>query len=104
MKKTKIVATMGPASTNSKEVLKEMILSGTDSTAVSSLELCNAEMLISQGDISEDICINYYIETEENMKYFIMEDGNNDAYLIDDALPNICKFWTLDSEGIKEKK
>ncbi|MFK8038426.1 MAG: pyruvate kinase [Crocinitomicaceae bacterium] len=29
-KKTKIVATMGPASTNSKEVLKEMILSGTN--------------------------------------------------------------------------
>jgi pyruvate kinase len=30
MKKTKIVATMGPASTNSKEVLKEMILNGTN--------------------------------------------------------------------------
>ena len=30
MKKTKIVATMGPASTNSKEVLKEMILQGTN--------------------------------------------------------------------------
>ena len=29
-KKTKIVATMGPASTNSKEVLKEMILAGTN--------------------------------------------------------------------------
>ena len=29
-KKTKIVATMGPASTNSKEVLKEMILNGTN--------------------------------------------------------------------------
>ncbi len=29
-KKTKIVATMGPASTSSKEVLKEMILSGTN--------------------------------------------------------------------------
>lgn len=29
-KKTKIVATMGPASTNSKEVLKNMILSGTN--------------------------------------------------------------------------
>jgi len=30
MKKTKIVATMGPASTDSKEVLKEMILQGTN--------------------------------------------------------------------------
>lgn len=30
MKKTKIVATMGPASTNSKEILKEMILKGTN--------------------------------------------------------------------------
>ncbi|MBL7900107.1 MAG: pyruvate kinase [Crocinitomicaceae bacterium] len=30
MKKTKIVATMGPASTNSKEVLKEMIIHGTN--------------------------------------------------------------------------
>jgi pyruvate kinase len=30
MKKTKIVATMGPASTNSKEVLKQMILNGTN--------------------------------------------------------------------------
>lgn len=30
MKKTKIVATMGPASTSSKEVLKEMILNGTN--------------------------------------------------------------------------
>lgn len=30
MKKTKIVATMGPASTNSKEVLKEMIINGTN--------------------------------------------------------------------------
>ncbi len=30
MKKTKIVATMGPASTTSKEVLKEMILRGTN--------------------------------------------------------------------------
>src|SRR5688572_2862772 len=30
MKKTKIVATMGPASTNSKEVLKEMIENGTN--------------------------------------------------------------------------
>jgi len=29
-KKTKIVATMGPASTNSKEVLKEMIINGTN--------------------------------------------------------------------------
>ena len=29
-KKTKIVATMGPASTNSKDVLREMILSGTN--------------------------------------------------------------------------
>lgn len=29
-KKTKIVATMGPASTNDKEVLKEMIISGTN--------------------------------------------------------------------------
>lgn len=83
-KKTKIVATMGPASTNNKEVLKEMIVNGTN--------VCRLNF--SHGTHQNHLdTINMIREINEELQY-------NVAILADLQGPKI-RIGTVENNGVE---
>jgi pyruvate kinase len=103
-KKTKIVATMGPASTNSKEVLKEMIINGTNVCRLnfshgSHTDHFNTINLVRE--INEELGYNVAILADlQGPKIRIGEVENNGIDLVDGAKLIIT---TKECVGTKEK-
>ena len=84
IKKTKIVATMGPASTSSKEVLRQMILEGVD--------VCRLNF--SHGSHSD------HLKTIEMIREINKEEGLNVAILADLQGPKI-RIGEVEGNGVE---
>ncbi len=103
-KKTKIVATMGPASTNSKEVLKEMILSGTNVCRLNFSHGTHQNHLNTINlirEINDELGCNVAILADlQGPKIRIGEVENNGVELVDGANLTIT---TKECVGTKDK-